>query len=131
MYSNSKEETVKKVSRILQHEGFTVNIDLNLGGRFYADIVGVRGDQAVIIEIKPFGFKLDQSDLMQVSAYVGALKAKENFQDMIISGCIVASGGTIPPATSLAKELGVYVISGYKKEKIEKEIRACISKQFR
>jgi len=128
MHLDNKKRTIDTVSRVLEHEGFEVKKQFKLGRRFYADIVGFKDNEAVLVEVKPIGIRLDQSDLMQVSGYMGALKTNEDFADTRISGCVIASGGTIPGATSLAGELGIHVVDSDKGEKIEEGIRICISR---
>lgn len=120
MYSKSK--TVEFVSKILSDEGFQVKRDFKIG-RFYADILCVKEDKAILVEVKSGRFKLDQSDLMQVAGYIGALRGTRRFGNMKISGLVVASAGTITPASPLTSDLGIHVIDSDKEEIIEKRIK--------
>jgi len=120
---NERKKKVEIVSRILSSEGFEVTKDYKIGDRFYVDIVGTRGNQAVLVEVKPSGFKLDQSDLMQVSSYVSALRRMRRFGNTNISGFIIASGGTISLATPLISELGIHVIKSDEEKEIERGIK--------
>jgi hypothetical protein len=123
---NEEKKKIEFISEILTSEGFDVKKDFNIKGKFYPDIVAIKGNKLVLFEVKPTGSMSDQSELMQVSGYMGALKENKEFRNMEISGCIISSG-TIPAATSLIQELGIHVIDSDKKEEIKKQIIKCIS----
>jgi len=119
-------KTTDIISAALAQIGFEVKREFKVRKGFYVDLIGFKGNKAVLFEVKPHDSKLDQSDLMQVSSYIGALKDIPGFKDIDITGCVVALGGTIPPAKGFARDLNIHVIDS-EKEKIETAIKICVS----
>lgn len=124
MFSKNEKRSAEIVSKILSDEGFDVKKEFKIRKGLYADIVGFKDDEIILVEVKPSGFRLDQSDFMQVSGYMGALT--EKFGDRKISGCIVSSGGTLSPATIFKKQIGIHVIESDKEEEIERGLLHCM-----
>ena len=125
---NKKKEKIDFISDILIKSNFEVKKEFKINERSYVDLLAIKDDKVIIFEVKPSGYKSDQSDFMQVSGYEGALSVKEEFRDKSISGCIISSG-TVTPAIPLMNDLGIHNTGSDKKVDIKKEISVCIGEQ--
>lgn len=130
MHLNEERTIRDSIQSVLSKKGFKVEQDFRLPKGLYVDIVGLRGDKALVIEIKNSRFPLDQSDLMQVASYVGAMKSMKAFTNKDIKSCVVAPKGTISSATPYAQDFKIHVIKSVDEQKIAEELELCLKSEI-
>jgi len=114
------------VCKFLTKNGYKVFQEFPLSKYHFADILGSKDDKLIIFEIKPHGFKIDQSDFMELFGLSIVLQRKKQFKDKKIKKCMIASGSISNSASDYAEKLGINVIINESKNNIEKEIEKCI-----
>jgi len=130
MHLNEERTIRNTIHSFLSKQGFKVKQDFKLSKGLYVDMVGLKGDKALVIEIKNSRFPLDQSDLMQVASYVGVMKSMKGFTNKDIKSCVVAPKGTISSATPYAKDLKIHVIDSLNKQKITQGLELCYKSEI-
>ena len=130
MHLNEERTIRNTIQNVLLKHNFKVTQDFELSKGLYVDIVGLKDNEALVIEIKNSRFPLDQSDLMQVASYVSAMKSLRDFSDKEIITFVVAPKGTIASATPYAQDLKINVIDSLKEQKIAKGLELCIKSEI-